>query len=290
MATFLIYAHTDPVMLARLTRRLAPHRVIVHIDAKSDEAPFRECVSRDVEFTRERVPVFWADYSQVRAMRVLIEHAAAGDPEEHLVMLSGQCYPARPIHELESHLDAHAGFQFIRSFHVFDSNANYVAQVERTHLLDIPTALPQPIRGATRRLVAAASRMKTREAPPGLTVCHGQTHWALTRACALDALARLSPEIERYFRRSFSPDEKVFHSLVASGPFGAKIFGGSPVEFVGAGNYRYTNFHYIDPTLRELDHRDLEAILRSDQYFARKITTRRGGALMDALDARRVGA
>ncbi|GIG53788.1 beta-1,6-N-acetylglucosaminyltransferase [Demequina activiva] len=282
--TFLIYAHTDPEMFGRLVRRLAPHRVIAHIDAKSRLEPFLDSAPAHVEFTSTRVPVYWADYSQVEAMGVLLDHARDGDPHEHLAVLSGQDYPVRPVPEFVDFLHQHPRTQFIRSFKVADGGDKYRRQVSRRHFLDLPPQLPRTARALLYRMLLLVAAHPAPPPPPGLDVCHGQTHWVMTRECALEAYERLDEATARYFRRSFAPDEKVFHSLVPAGPFAEEIFDGSPVTFEGPGNFRYTNFHYVDPGLRPLVLSDLPLILGSRKFFARKITTADSGELLTALD------
>lgn len=99
MPIFVILAHTEPVLLRRLVERLQPYPVVVHVDARVDAAPFRGLPRTTL--VSDRVAARWGSYSIVEATRRLyVEALPLADPEDHVVLLSGQCYPARPVEEL----------------------------------------------------------------------------------------------------------------------------------------------------------------------------------------------
>lgn len=280
---FLIYAHTDPAMLRELVLALQPYRVVIHIDAKSDIVPFQAAIGAMGEFTEERVAVYWADYSQVEAIEILLRHVKDAPAHTHLALLSGQDYPVRPIQDFAAHLKARPGIQFARSFVVAGSEQKYLWQVEKRHFRALPLGIPNQLRRVSMKALTLLASRPRPKAPAGLRVCHGQAHWVLTNECAQEVVGAASNEVRGFFRRTFAPDEKYFHSLVASSRFAEMMSDGGPIAYRGPGNWRYTNFHYIDPTLRPLDLDDLEAIEASGMYFARKMTTKRSLALVHEL-------
>src|ERR1035437_3117888 len=114
---FLILAHTDPVHLGRLCRALDHHaRIFVHLDAKTDIRPFlAQPISKNVVFIADRVRVSWAAYSQVEAtLRLMREALASGHDFPHLVLLSGQDYPIKPLSQLHACLNDHADHELIK--------------------------------------------------------------------------------------------------------------------------------------------------------------------------------
>lgn len=284
--TFLVSAHADPVMFGRLVARLAPARVIAHIDAKSDIAPFREVATPNVEFTPTRVPVHWCDWSQVTAMNLLVDQAAYGDPDDYVVWLTGQDYPMRPVAELEAFLAEHPGRQYAKCFRIAASNRHYQRQLDQWHVFDLPAAWPKKVRDRTRQVLTALATPIPKRAPAGLDVCQGHEHWVLTRACMLEARSRIDESTAKYLRRSWCPSEKIYQTIVASGPYAAQMAEGGPVPFEGRGLYKYTNLHFITPELRPLTLADAPAIEASGMFFGRKVTTADSTALLDHVDAR----
>jgi len=106
---FLIAAHTEPVLLARLVRALASpwSHVFVHIDAKADIGIFLHELAdiRGVTLIRDRVPVYWGGWSQVEASLRLLQAAREHDPAfARFVLLSGCCYPLRSNRALRDYL------------------------------------------------------------------------------------------------------------------------------------------------------------------------------------------
>jgi hypothetical protein len=92
---YLILAHNNPGHLARLTQALVtPNTAIfIHIDKKTDIRPFLEIAGENIQFTPERVAVYWGDYSTTEAILILINAAMAGS--EHIQC--GQQHSWRPI-------------------------------------------------------------------------------------------------------------------------------------------------------------------------------------------------
>lgn len=295
MPTFLVYAHTDAPMVARLALSLAPDPVLVHVDRKTDIKPFRDSLASATNaiLLDERVPVRWGAYSQVEAMRLLIAAGAAETaPDDYLVMLSGQDYPLRPISEFREYLENHRGQQFIKSFAIAGSEPKYEKQISRRHYRDIKfmeSAKGRALRfrNLIIRLLEFVDRRPTSPVPANLIAAHGQTHWALTRECALQLDAMISPTVEAFFRQVFAPDEKVFHSLFASSRSPSEALAGGHGPYQGPGTWRYTNFHYIDPGMKKIFAvADAEFVLSRDDFFIRKVHSSESAALLDLIDQR----
>src|SRR4026208_1910239 len=114
---FLLLVHADPQQTKRLLRRLAPvGRCVVHVDAKSDVSAFRIDDPR-VSYVSDRVDVRWGAISQVEATLKLMRTALGqcdASQVSHFVLLSGNCYPLRPIEEFRAFSQSHAGTNFIK--------------------------------------------------------------------------------------------------------------------------------------------------------------------------------
>lgn len=297
MPTFAVLAHTQPLLLRRLADRLRPHPVFVHLDRKAERRPFERALSGTSTVTllpdSARVDVHWAGFSMVRAMTAVAEAAAEQTPDDdYVVTCSGADYPLRPVAELTAFLDGSGGLQHIRYFDIENSVPHYRRQVERRHYRD--ASVVRSLRGtrtdrvnnAVRRgLSAATAPLPGRRPPDGLKVAFGSTWFALTAACLRDVLDRRTPAIDRYFARSFSPDEKYFHSLVASSPFHTRTPAGGFEPFTGVGTYRLANLHHIDPSLDKwFTQDDWPQLEPSPAWFFRKVRLPASLDLLDHID------
>ncbi len=113
---YLVLAHQHPEQLSRLVEQLRSPAadMFVHVDAKVPIEPFLQAAGADVHFTSTRIPVYWADYSQIRAVLLLIEAALAVPRKyDYLVLLSGVDYPLRSAAEIEDFLAQNKGYEFI---------------------------------------------------------------------------------------------------------------------------------------------------------------------------------
>lgn len=288
---FLIAAHSDPTQVHRLVRRLCPHRVFIHLDAKTEMTDAWRAI--DATFVEPRVPVYWAGYSQVEATLTLMRASLeTGERFAKLVLLSGACYPILPI--------AHLADLFAR-----DGERNYIRYVDMTrssHLMSmishryhrdgiLPPQLVarSPLAGNAEKVVRklhalSAGKLPDRWTLP-LTPYHGSSWWALTLEAARFAVAEIDrrPELVAKYKRSFASDEQVFHTIIGNSSFAASATGEIP--FTGRGTWKAANLHLIDPSLtRWYDGGDIDEVIASDRYFVRKVGSDRSGALLDALD------
>jgi hypothetical protein len=296
--TFTVLAHEQPLLLRRLVDRLAPHPVVVHVDRKADQRVFERALSGcdTVTFVAEpaRVAVHWAGFSMVRAMAAVFAVAVdQTSDDDYVVMCSGSDYLLRPVEELTAHLHSSPGRQHIRYFDIETSVEHYRRQVRRRHFRDawvvrsVRGGAPgERVNNAVRRgLSAAAAPLPDRRPPEGLRLAFGSTWFALTAACLRSVLEQRTPAIDRYFARTFAPDEKYFHSLVASSGFHDMTPARGFEPFGGVGTYRLANLHHIDPSLDKwFTLEDWPELGTSPAWFVRKVRLPASGALLDHID------
>jgi hypothetical protein len=223
---YLILAHQHPEQLSRLVRQLQTPAadMFVHVDAKVNIGPFMRAVGSHVKFTEKRIPVYWADYSQVDAVLLLIETALAVPRNyDYFVLLSGVDYPLRSAAEIEDFFLRNKGLEFI----------NWVAMPSTlvakplSRLTDYKRrpGLLGWIIGRVRQLLAklhVIPRERDYRVYLGnLAPYGGSTWWALTRdACDyIQKFAVGNPRLMRFFENTSSPDEMVFQTILANSPF-----------------------------------------------------------------------
>src|SRR3954454_5957636 len=113
---YLILAHENPRLLSRTIAALSnsESRFFVHIDRKSDLADFIAVGADNVSFSANRIPVYWAEYSMVEAILLLMQQSI-GDPMhfDYFVLLSGSDYPITRSGYIHRYIDERRGAQFI---------------------------------------------------------------------------------------------------------------------------------------------------------------------------------
>lgn len=297
MPTFVQYTHVEPAIMARLAGAVAPDPLLVHVDAKVDIETFRVAAAGhpNVSFLADRVVVNWAGWSQVKAIRRLVRDAlAVTADDDHVVLLSGQDYPIRPLPELRAMLAASNGTQFARYFLVDEANTHYWEHFGRRHYRDLPLlrrgakkAKLRKIRNAIIRGLESGPTGGGMPPPPaGVAPAHGGTHFAMTAGCLRELESKVTPEHEHWFARVFCPEEHFYQSLLATSSFRDATPSGGPEDFAGRGNWRYQNLHHIHPSLRKvytLD--DWDEVASSGQWFLRKVESGRSADLLDRIDA-----
>jgi hypothetical protein len=226
---YLVLAHNTPNHLARLVAALdtPSSGCFVHVDRKADLAPFVRACSGDVVFTRQRVPVYWGEFSMVEAIVVLLEEALR-DPRcfRRFVLLSGADYPLRPAEEIEAFFASHPEREFIN---LAEMPAEWAGKpLWRLDLFVIPSegaSLGARVRAGLIKLgVVPGVRDHTRHLQ-GLRPYGGSTWWALTRE-ACEHLVRFYASERRvveFFRYTSYPDESFFHTVIGNSPFGGRV-------------------------------------------------------------------
>ncbi len=226
---YLVLAHQHSEQLSRLVEQLRSPAadIFVHVDAKVPIEQFLRAVGPDVHFTSTRIPVYWADYSQIRAVLLLIEAALAAPRKyDYLVLLSGVDYPLRSAAEIEDFFAQNKGSEFIN----WVAMPSAAASKPLSRLTDYHgrPGLPGRLLSKARRLLIKLHFMPSArdcKAYLGETAPYaGSTWWALTRdACEyIQSFAIGNPRFMKFLENT-SPDEMVFQTILANSPFRSRM-------------------------------------------------------------------
>jgi hypothetical protein len=291
MPAFAILAHTEPKLLSRLLERLNPFPTVVHIDAKQKLEVFSQSCT-EATFLKERVNVNWGGFTVVEAMlHVLNEAAKQISPDDHVVLLSGQCYPARPLGELVTFLQRSPYIQHCDASLIFD-DVGYARDrlVRRWYYDKFPcrTGLSDVQNKVLRKVLAAVMpRRKEASFSPFFPVAGSQ--WvALTAACIKD-LTKIAaePRTRGMFNTTMAPDEIFLHTLLYNHWRVVETRVGALVPRGSRRTSEFANLHYLHPSLTNvLGLEDLDAIVASEMFLARKVSGEKSRELLDALDCR----
>lgn len=283
---FLIAAHNDIEHLRKLVSTLQNHDVFIHWDAKSGVQPQID----NVTFTERRISVFWAGFSQVDATIELIQTALKKDiMYDKYVLLSGSCFPIKPIHELENLFSNDGNKNYLKAIKVVDADfmkaqvekniwrdAIFPLNIKRTNLVQ---KIERIIRFILNNFLSFINKKNI-----DMDIYHGSNWWALNDDSvryALD-LYKSRVDIVKFFKFTFASDEKFFHTVIRNSVYKENCEEYSP--YTGRGTYKMANLHIIDPSLTKwFTVKDYEQICNSDKFFVRKVRTQDGSELVEKI-------
>ncbi len=268
---YILLCHKDPQAIVHKARRLtrAGDRIAIHFDARaarSDYQLIRQALADNpsVAFTKRRVKCGWGEWSLVAATLEAVKAAEEAFPEAtHFYMLSGDCMPIKTAEYIHAYLDREDA-DFIESFDFFESDwIKAGIKEERLHYRHFVNE-----RRFKRLFYAMLEWQKrlgmARKVPADLQVMIGSQWWCLRRETieAILAFCRRRPDVVRFFRTTWIPDETFFQTLVRHLVPSAEI---------RARTLTFLMFtDYGMPVTFYNDHYDL--LLGQDYLFARKIS------------------
>ena len=102
---FLVLAHKEPAQVGRLAERLAPNRVLLHVDKRVGGTVWQAFAGLPSQHSNvEMLPRYrsgWASWGLAQATLSGIQHTVTGS-FSHLVVMTGQDYLLRPLTEIQS--------------------------------------------------------------------------------------------------------------------------------------------------------------------------------------------
>lgn len=267
---YIMLCHKDPQGVIDKARQLTAvgDKVVIHFDARAPRQAFalmREALDDDpnVAFAR-RVKCGWGEWSLVQATLNGVEKAVSTFPDAtHFYLLSGDCMAIKTA-EFAHHLLEADDLDYIESVDFFTSGwikTGFVKERliyrhlfnERTQKWLFYTALD-----LQRRLGL------TRAVPADLEIMIGSQWWCLRRRTveAVLRFVRQRPDVPRFFRTTWIPDETFFQTLVHHLV---------PSPEIQRRNLTFLMFSdYGLPVTFYNDHYDL--LVGQDYLFARKIS------------------
>ncbi len=217
---FVVMAHTDPDRLSRLIAALDPFPVVVHWDRKSADAAVGDISrrwGRRVSFA-PRVDARLASWSLVEAELGALRHAARHVPSaSHVVVMSGSDYPLRRADQLAAAVTRLGDESWFENaplpftawrLPVYDDGGwwrfRFYFPTLRDHVL---MTSGKPVCVPARRRVPAD--LSPRASSAWKILSRRDLGFLLTTVAA-------RPDLVRYARHTFTPEESFLASLLAS--------------------------------------------------------------------------
>lgn len=205
-AAYVVLAHKHPGQVARLAVRLAPAPVFLHVDAAVDATGYR-ALAAAAPANVSLIPRHrsgWASWGIVAAILEGMSAAIGTVGWTHLTVLSGQDYPLCGQDEIAAFLRRHEGRSFMARWplpsRLWGADGG-MRRVRHRHW---------PLRG--RRITVPIAR----PLPAGVEPWGGSMYVCLARTAVEDVLGLVArrPEMARFYRRSWIPDEMFVQTAV----------------------------------------------------------------------------
>lgn len=267
---FLLLCHKNPDLIVEQAEMLAGNGdyVSIHFDgcgSQADFATIKEALkdNQNICFA-PRVKCGWGEWSLVQGSLNALEIGFKSFPEAtHFYMLSGDCVPTKPNEYMHRFLDD-SGKDYIEHHDFFESDWIKVGLKEERlihrHWFNERKQKPQ--------FYASVALQKAlgmrQQLPDGLQIMIGSQWWCLRRSTIskILKLRKNRPEVARFFKTTWIPDEAFFQTLVMH------LVANNEVE---SRTLTFLSFSdYGIPTVFYNDH--LSFPLSQDHLFARKIS------------------
>lgn len=300
---YMILAHEQPELFGRLAAAVHAEDVAIHahIDGKKDPAPFvAACAGVPVTFASDPVKVYWGGYSQVAAMLKLLEQAVRSGKHDYYIFLSGRDYPLQSRSRLLELMARHPERNYMNFYALVDGTA-MVNKIRRYCYYDIYAKFPTRfVRRAVGRIVKEISaRLPARRFIAGMQPYRGSTSWCITGEVARYIVDFVNDprnaEYIKFFQSVSCADEVFFQTIVLNSPY-AKTLNLFDVDGCRPPgemkNENKASLHYIDWNPEREDpailvDSDLEPMIASGKFFARKFDHKRSASVLDKIDSLR---
>jgi hypothetical protein len=268
---YLLLCHKDPRAVLAQARMLAGQgdALVIHVDGRAEPGVFSTI--RDglagldrVAFAR-RVKCGWGEWSLVQATLNMIDKALERFPfTTHFHLVSGECMPIKPARYIQDALDADdRDWIETRDFYT----SGWIKTGLTSERLEYRHWVNERSQKKLFYLLLAAQKKLgwSRNLPKGLRPVIGSQWWCLRRG-TIEKIVRFlkeRPDVVRFFRTTWIPDETFFQSLVAHLVPRSEITDRPP-----------TFLMFTDYGLPVTFHRDHLALLANQpEFFARKVPT-----------------
>lgn len=267
---YLLLCHKNAESVIAQVRALTASgdAVALHFDRKGAPEAFAKLTETfrshpEVVFA-ERVSCGWGEYSLVQASLNMLNAARkAFDGATHYQLISGDCYPIKSHAQIRQSLEP-GDCDYIEVNDFFDSDwIKTGLREERLIYRHYFNEREQKTRFYWALDLQRRLGLK-RKLPEGLRIKIG-SQWWLLRASTVERILefmRKRPEIVRFFKTTWIPDETMFQTIAFHSAPRTEIRSHPPTALI-----------FSDYGMPVVFHNDHEAILKAEpRFFARKIT------------------
>lgn len=293
---YVLQAHAKPRQLRRQVEALwhVDDEFLVHIDLKVDERPFRRELSGlvargNVHFQCKRHRCIWGGFGIVASTIDAMQSAAHDGAYSHLITLTGQDYPIKPLHVIRNTLLSNQRTTFMSFADAtkpqscnenssgdgsWDWDGN-LERIDRRYFM-----IPAPFtKVSARKWITLPNRKipfpPLRKLPQGISPYQGLAYFCMSSEAVAWVLRVFDerPDIPRFFRRCLVPDEYIFQTVLKSTGYPGRLCN-DDLRFI-----RWSGWH---PRVLVLS--DLPSLEGSRKLFGRKFDEDVDSDILDRLD------
>jgi hypothetical protein len=280
MIAYLILAFKNPAQVARLVSRLKSKNtmVFIHVDAKVNILPFLTlCNQPYVTFVKKRHKIVWGGYSITAAIISGMAEIIKNKNIENIVLLSGQDYPIRHVHELEDFIRINRGYSFLNVEESTDASKwwqNAARRYKYYYVSDYNIKGKRFLNRIFRRILPERKfifpEYKLFGGP-------GSTFGILTAEAAdyIVSFMEGNSRAKRFAKTTFASDEFWFQTILMNSPLKGKV----KICCLWYMKWNGTSKH---PNI--LTFSDLYQITHSNSFFARKFDMYVDNNILDIID------
>jgi len=268
---FILLCHKDPDAVIAQARRLtaAGDYISIHFDARAKVAHYTRIRTAlesnpSVVFPKKRIQCGWGEWSLVQATLYAVEAAVEAFPKAtHFYMLSGDCMAIKTAQYTHDFLDQEDK-DYIESYDYFESDWIKTGMKEE-RLIYRHFFNEREQKALFYKSLEFQKRYGlTRKIPSDIQVQIGSQWWCLRRRTVEFVLdfVKARPDVMRFFRTTWIPDETFFQTVVRH------VVPGTEIECRTLTFLMFTD--YGMPVTFYDDHYDL--LLSQSYLFARKIS------------------
>lgn len=223
---YLVFAYKNPQVLKRTIGKLSCDdcTFFIHIDQKSSIKEFSAIGGENVVFSGKRIPVYWAEFSGVEAILLLLRQALESPKIcDYFVLLSGSEYPLRSAEYVRRFLEENRGSEFMSMVKMPNEAAG--KPISRINAIRFESSRPA-LRLASRALAKVGLAQRDyRKYLGSLEPYSGNSWWALTRdACQyIMSFVERNQHVAEYFHTAVAPEEMFFHTILGNSPFRSRV-------------------------------------------------------------------
>lgn len=270
----LILAHKCPDQVYRLANKLqdAETDVYIHIDKKSHLLFTLFKLPANTILIKNTVSVTWAGYSMVSAtLNGLKEILDSGTHYDHIHITSGQDYPIKSNSEIKELFEKNKGKLFVKYLPVGNEWPDGITRITQYHLTDINLPGKYKLQNLINFLAPKRKFLFNWKAV-------GKSQWITINTPAakyiIDTLNK-HPEIERFFKLSWAPDEIIFHTILYNSDYREHIIND---------DLTYMDWTKGGASPKVLGMDDKTTLQQSEALFARKFDVDVDKNILDYLD------
>lgn len=299
---FLNLCHCDPAVVARTANILTKNKnfdMYIHVDAKSDIAPFIERLkdNRQVIFIENRKKVFWGGFNAVEATFELLRTALASEKKyDYFVLLQNLDYPVRSNSYIEDFFKRNNGTEFIRGCKIAHTKDWHYSRKYKIYnkrddefYLKTHSKLRMYMHYIRLRLCSIStiwSHGVIKENKESFEIYYGAAQWGVTRNCAeyFVKFGQTHPQFNNRMKKIQFPDEEYFHTIVHNSEFKYKCVNYDEPEQRWLVNWRNLHYFEMPNKITVFEEKDFAKIMKQDALFIRKVKSGISDGLMDRID------